>query len=43
VQKYRSACGLKIDPDIRFIEQFERNKLTEQLALVFDKVIAEWN
>lgn len=43
VQKYRSSCGLRIDPDIRFIEQFERNKLTEQLALVFDKVIAEWN
>jgi hypothetical protein len=40
--KYRSPDGLRINPDIQFIEQFERKKLTEQLADVFDKVIAEW-
>jgi len=39
VKKYRSPDGLRINPDVQFIEQYERKKLTEQLACVFDKVI----
>ena len=40
IERYRSRMGLRVSPNHSFIGQFERKNLTEQLAVLFDKVIS---
>ncbi len=40
IERYRSRTGLRVSPNHSFIGQFERKNLTEQLAVLFDKVFS---
>ncbi len=39
VHAYKSPAGISVNPNLHFIDQFERKKLTEQLVTLFNETI----